>query len=184
MATEQLATTLNQNMQDLLRFIDECDEFFTAEGQSDEYLLDICATRTGYCIDSTNEKTSHVSCCCGFNPVLALGQDVIQMAGATSTHGVRRLSLPQSSYDLCAEAWTGSSQYVAQAHEDIRNLGQGSIIDKHETKMKDAYGNSYCSFEDEKTEAFRVGTASNTEWPMLASAVTTAIVILAILRAP
>lgn len=73
-AAKRLFFTLKDVRPKLIAFHKECNVLMTGVGPRQEYLLDMCSQNSKQCIGAV--EGSHVGCCCGYNPITALGTDV------------------------------------------------------------------------------------------------------------
>lgn len=149
---ENLDDVLRQSVEELAKFLDECNDLYLATSDKGElgreYLLDICAQGNSACFDQ--ETSVHVSCCCAFNPVTLLGQwdaetQIINGLDAPS----RRLSdLSQNKeYDICAEAWTAALPDVTANYDKARSHGGAQLISEFVAPLASEYGSSYCGYD-------------------------------------
>jgi hypothetical protein len=140
---EAAALALTNNIKtvipNLLDFMENCNMLMTGVGRENEYLLDMCAQDSKECLEAA--EASHVGCCCGYNPVVALGTsaDSITIEGilaektkaeqsnadVTGTGrirvGNRRLSAMETkaSVNICGQAAELSKAGVAEYKAEI-----------------------------------------------------------------
>lgn len=103
---EMMETMMNQKMQNVIEFFDECDDYYPVDGTSKEFLLDICRQSGSRCLTGDeDQKALHAGCCCGHNPLVKL----TSMLKAVREGGRH---LQEASLSPCAKALLKSESQV------------------------------------------------------------------------
>mmetsp|Transcript_838 Transcript_838/g.3415 ORF Transcript_838/g.3415 Transcript_838/m.3415 type:complete len:780 (-) Transcript_838:205-2544(-) len=153
----ELKKVLTQSISKIKSMVSRCNSLFTAVGPSSEYLLDICSQTSKKCLDAPTG--SHVGCCCGYTPLVALGRRAIShfpMPGIeaemlTDTSGLaraaRRLAVAAEDakpYKVCPEAWQASRPQVKAITAETSKLGGDEVLERKEKQDAAAYPQLAC----------------------------------------
>merc|ERR1712187_1248 len=97
------------------KFMSECNRFFTATQNGDDFVLDICSKKNDACLDN-EEWANHAGCCCGSNPVTEHGLISTTGKGNEGNEGKERRVVGVTSdvrEDICAQIWTDTRPVVS-----------------------------------------------------------------------
>jgi len=126
-----------KKIDDLEKFVTECNELYLGTGANNEYLLNICPHSGNTCLNTENGR--HVSCCCGVVPAAGMFQISAKNSGS------RLLNVEKPVLDVCGQAYESSSDKVKEIKKDMKTFKQGpkvlnDYLRSETTEYSDFYG--------------------------------------------
>jgi len=134
----------------MTKFVEDCTEMELGVGTglttAGEFLLDICSQRNDQCFDN-EEHANHVSCACGINRALWIGQKFVNAPGITGSDAFGTATDPgagrrlqddddESFVNICGEAHHIAADAIQEHKAAIADSGSGGqdILDEYQAQ--------------------------------------------------